>query len=306
MAGIAPGWIERHSGVHERRWADVSGGETATWMGAQAAREALDEAGVAAGDLDLIINASGTPEQALPDGGPLIQRHLGLGGSGIACLSVHTTCLSFFTALDVAGAFLAARRYRRILVVSADVASVGLNIAEHESFSLFGDGAAAAVIVPTPDGEPSAIDALVFSTYGEGADLTAVRGAGTRRHPSAAHARPEDHLFSMQGPSVLRLGMKHAPELLERLRPGLSRGLGDLSLVVPHQTSLAALNALQHFGIPMDRVVVVLDRLGNCVAASLPLALHEAARSGRMRRGDHVLLIGTGAGISLAGALVTY
>ena len=179
LCGLPPGWIERRSGVRERHWATT---ETSSYMGAQAAREAVAEAGLALSDIDLIMNASGTPEQAIPDGGPLVQRQMGLGSSGIACLSVHATCLSFLAALDLCANLLATGRYQRILIVTSEIGSVGINFKDPESASLIGDAAAAAVVVRTPPGEAAALSAARLETYGDGADFTAIRGAGTRRH----------------------------------------------------------------------------------------------------------------------------
>jgi 3-oxoacyl-[acyl-carrier-protein] synthase III len=107
LCKLPHGWIEKHNGVCERRWV---GSETSSFMAAQAAREALDEAGIRLKDIDLILNASGTPEQAIPDTGALIQRELGLGSSGIASMSIHATCLSFVAALDMSAALLATGR----------------------------------------------------------------------------------------------------------------------------------------------------------------------------------------------------
>jgi len=303
LCGLPAGWIERRSGVRERRWA---GGETSSFMGAQAAREAVAEAGLALTDIDLILNASGTPEQAIPDGGPLIQRQLGLGQSGIAALSVHATCLSFLAAIDLSANLLATGRYHRILIVTSEIGSVGINFKEPESASLIGDAAAAVVVVRTPQGEASAVHAARFETYGDGADHTAIRGGGSRRPPNHPDTRPEDNLFHMNGPEVLRLALAHSAQFLEKLRPGLSHGLGAIKLVVPHQPSKVGLRAMQMFGWPAAQTVMTLDRLGNCVAASLPSTLYEAVRGGRIQRGEELLLVGTGAGLSIGGVILTF
>ncbi len=303
MCRLRPGWIERHSGVRERRWAN---GETSSYMGAQAAREAVANAGMAFADIDLILNASGTPEQAIPDGGPLIQRQLGLGTSGIACLSIHATCLSFLVALDVAANLLTTGRYRNILIVTSEVASAGINFNEPESASLMGDAAAAAVITLATPTEASCLHTARLETYGEGAYLTAINGGGTRKHPNSPDTKPEDNLFHMDGPQVLRMAVRYVTGFLEKLRPGLSTGLGSISLVTPHQPSLMGIKVMQSFGWPADKIVVTLDWLGNCVAASIPVTLYEAIKQGRLQRGDEVLLVGTGAGLSIGGAILTY
>ena len=299
---LPPGWIEEHSGVRERRWA--APGERASEMGARAARSALENAGVALEEVDLVINASGTTEQVIPDGGPLLQRELGL--TRVPCHTVHATCLSFLTALELAASHLELERYRRVLVVSSEITSCALNFAEPESSVLFGDAAVAAVLVRAADDEPSRLHALRFETYSDGADLTTVRGGGTRHHPNDPATRREDNLFHMAGPEVLKLGLKLMPPFLDRLLSDVDFGPDELALVVPHQTSLAGLRAHRRLGFEDERVAVTLDRYGNCVAASMPLTLHDALEAGRLVRGDKVLLLGTGAGLSFGGALLTY
>jgi len=302
--GVEPGWIERNQGVRERRWvAD----ETAPLMAAAAAREALAEAGLAPGDLDLILNASGTQPQAIPDGAALIQRELGLGESGVSCFSVHATCLSFLVGFDLASHLLASGAYRHILVVAADISSVALDFTQPEASTLFGDMAAAMVLGRAEDGSGSAVLASRLETFGVGADLTAIHGGGTSRHPNQPGTRAEDNLFHMEGRKVARLSIRHAGEVLEHLQPGLSTGLGDIDWVIPHQASLLGLRALSKvFGYPEERVVTTLPHLGNCVAASLPGTLYEAVRSGRLRRGQTALMVGTGAGLSIGGLIFRY
>ncbi|MEZ6018344.1 MAG: 3-oxoacyl-[acyl-carrier-protein] synthase III C-terminal domain-containing protein [Planctomycetota bacterium] len=304
---LEPGWILAHNGVGERRRADVDAGETATWMAAAAAREALDEAGLAATDLDLIVNASGTPEQAIPDGAALVQRHLGLGRSGVPCFSVHATCLSFCVALDVVASLVAAGRHRRVLVVSSDIGSASVVGVDAASETLWGDAAAAAVVVPSAPGQPSALHRARQHTWSDGAELTEVRGCGTRLHPGRPGATADDLRFVMRGPEVLRLSLRMARPFLADLLPGFeTQGCEGIDVVVPHQPSLAGLDALQALGVPRDRTVVTLAELGNCVAASMPCSLYEATRTGALRRGHRALLIGTGAGLSMAGAVLTY
>ncbi|MBI3118205.1 MAG: ketoacyl-ACP synthase III, partial [Candidatus Hydrogenedentes bacterium] len=205
--GLRAGWIERKTGVRERRWVVH---ETSSQMAAWAAEEALADAGMKAGEIDLILNASGTPEQVIPDTGALIQRELGLGNSGIPSFTIHATCLSFLMALDVAANYLALGRYQRILIACADIASCALNFKEPESSVLFGDAAGACVVTRTPPGEDSALLAAYFATYGEGASLTELRGGGSRRHPNNPLTRPADALFHMEGPRVYRMARQYA------------------------------------------------------------------------------------------------
>lgn len=303
ICNLPAGWVERHNGVRERRWVTD---ETSSFMAAQAAREALDEAGLKPDQLSLIINASGTAEQAIPDTGALIQKQLGLGKSGIPAMTVHNTCLSFIAAMDVAANYLGSGRYKNILIASADVASCGINPKEPESASLVGDAAAAVVVTRSGAGDKSMIHNAHLKTYGDGAYLTAIMGGGSGRHPAKPNHNPEDDLFHMDGPAVLRMVRGIAAEYLDELNPGLSKSLVDIDVVVPHQASKVGLMMLSRFGWPQDRIMSTLEWLGNCVAASIPSTLYQSVRDGKIQRGHKVLMVGTGAGLSIGGLVLTY
>ncbi len=300
---LEEGWIERKQGVRERRWIED---ETASFMAAEATKEAVADAGMELTDIDLILNASGTPEQLIPDTACLIQRELGLGSSGIACMTIHTTCLSFLSGMDISSNLLASGRYENILIVSSDISSNNLNFEHPESSTLFGDLAAAAIVTRTPQGESSCVHAARLETYGDGAEYTQIPGGGTRMNPIFPEAKKEDYFFHMDGPAVLKWALKFAPQFLEKLQPGLSKGLGDIKLVIPHQASKVALEAHAMFGMDPDHMMITIETLGNCIAASLPNALYEAIKQGRLARGDKALLLGTGAGLSIGGVILTY
>lgn len=304
MVGLPEGYAFKRSGVKQRRWAAVSEGESAPWMGAQAALEALERANVAPDAVDLILNASGSPAQAIPDGGPLIQREMGLGGSGIPSWSVSATCLSFLLAVEVAAERLTSGRADTVLIVSTDIASSGLDFGNPEIATLFGDAAAAIVLVRTPPGQASAVHRFAFTTYGDGADLTAIPGAGSTRPPHDPRTDPTDSLFHMDGPAVLEMAVRLAPPFMMRL--GVLELMGDIDRVIPHQTSKAGIKAMEMLGFPPEKISVTLDVLGNCVGASIPATLYEAIESDGLTRGDLCLMCGTGAGLSLGGMIFTY
>lgn len=303
LCDLPAGWVERRNGVRERRWVTD---ETSSFMAAQAAREALDEAGLKPDQLSLILNASGTAEQAIPDTGALIQRQLGLGKSGIPAMTVHNTCLSFIVAMDVAANYLNSGRYKNILIASADVASCGINPKEPESASLVGDAAAAVVVTRSGEGDSSRLHYAHLKTYGDGAYLTAIMGGGSGRHPAKPNHKPEDDLFHMDGPAVLRMVRTIGADFLDELYPGISKSLVDIDVVVPHQASKVGLLMLQRFGWPEAKIMSTLEWLGNCVAASIPSTLYQSVRDGKIQRGQKVLLVGTGAGLSIGGLVLTY
>jgi 3-oxoacyl-[acyl-carrier-protein] synthase-3 len=269
-------------------------------MGARAARAALGSGEAP----DLIVNASIGNRQLIPDTSVYLQRELGL--EGIPSFSIHASCLSFLVALHNAAALVAAGAYRRVLVVSAEHGSQGRNMAEPESAALLGDGAAAVLLEPTPGDQASALVGYRMSTWPKGADLTEVRGYGLRLRPDSPQTRVEDNLFSMDGPGVYKMALRRLPGLVRQLLAGHGLGADDVDWVVPHQASGPGLAMLPRLGFPAERIVNIVGQFGNCVAASIPMALAHLAASGRVRRGQTVLLLGTGAGFSVAGAILRW
>jgi 3-oxoacyl-[acyl-carrier-protein] synthase-3 len=295
--GRSEDWIITRTGVRERRIAE----EPLEVMAAHAARAALQSVG---GTPDLIINASATPRQLIPDTSVFIEDELGL--EGIPAYSIHATCLSFLVAIHSVAALLSTGAYRRVLVVSAEAGSFARNMAEPESAALIGDGAAAAVLEPTPKDEASELVGWRMATWPKGAMLTEVRGGGQRRYPNHAETRPEDHLFSMNGPEIFKMARRRVLMLVHELLAEHSLGVDGVDWVVPHQASQPGLELLPRLGFPPERVVNIVGQYGNCIAASVPMALAHLDASGRLRRGARVLLLGTGAGLSVAGALLRW
>lgn len=303
--GLPRGWSLENSGVAFRHWAEPET-ERASWMGAQAALQACERAGIEPGSVDLIVNASGSAERAIPDGGPLLQRELGLGRSGIASLSVHATCLSFVAALELAAERIHHGRIERALVVSSEIASVGLDFANPEVCTLFGDGAAAAVLERAAPDSPSRIHRIAWRTMGEGVEITTLRGGGSWRPPLGPNTVPADALFSMQGQAALRSGIRLVPHVMRRLGLDDMAARAALRWVAPHQASRAALDVIEQIGFAGAAMVRTLEHTGNCIAASIPLALEQGVREGQIRRGDTGILLGTGAGLSGVGLTLTY
>ncbi len=294
--GRSEEWILTRTGVRERRIAE----EPVEVMAARAAMAAL-QSGPAP---DLIVNASVSTRQLLPDTSVYLQDQLGF--EGIPSYTVHASCLSFLVALHNAAALVAAGAYRRVLVVSAECSSSNRNLAEPESAALLGDGAAAAVLEPTPKDEASALLGWRMTTWPKGAGFTEVRGYGLRRPVNDPGTRSEDYLFSMDGPSVFKMARRRVLELVQALLADHGLGVEDVDWVVPHQASGPGLELLPRMGFPAERVINIIGQYGNCVAASIPMALAHLGANGRVRRGDRVLLIGTGAGLSVAGALLRW
>lgn len=291
---VPAGWVAQRTGVLERRY---NGGETAAFQAAQAARMALENAGTRLDEIDLIIGASSTPQQAIPCTAALVQRELGAPDGGSTCFDVNATCLSFMFALVTAGQMLQSGAYKKALVFSSEIASGSLNHAEPESAALFGDAAAAAVLELS---DHSRIAGFQFQTYSSGAGATQIKGGGTLHHPNTTHKTPELNLFHMNGPAIFKHAARTMPGFMKGFLEKVGWGLGEVDLLVPHQASGPAVQMLsRQLGFTQEQLFFNLPTRGNCVAASIPLALSEAVQQGRVKRGDKVLLAGTAAGLTL-------
>ncbi|MCW5851023.1 MAG: ketoacyl-ACP synthase III [Anaerolineae bacterium] len=302
--GLAEGWIERVTGIRERRRATQ---ETSAEMAAEAGRMALTHAGLDVGDLDAIVGASTGPQQLIPCTAAFVQRALGAPDGGSACFDVDATCLSFLVGLQVVSHLVAAGVYGTVLLYSSEMSRWSLNPQEPESAVLIGDAAAATVITRTPPGEASAVWRSQVATHSSGADLTAFIGGGTRHHPNDPTTTPAMNLFHMDGPAVFKQATRLAGPFLDSFFDRLGWQRDEVDWVVPHQASGMALKQLTaRLGFRPDQLVVNLPTRGNCIAASLPLALAEAVHGGQVQRGQRVLLVGTGAGLSIGALALTY
>ena len=288
-------------GVTRRYRADSD--ETSSAMAALAAEQALAQANWDPASLDVIVGACGVMEQPIPGTAALVQRRLGLGGSGIPAFDINATCLSFLLALDRVLAGFALGEWRRALVFSADIASAALDYSDPEASLLFGDGAAALLL--EADGPHERL-AHGFRTYGEAADACRLEAGGTR-------LRPHDDLdgflarsrFQMNGRAVFSATARRFPGFVEELLAAASIQPDAIDLIVPHQASAPALEHLKR-SLPGGHAKTIdcFAGVGNLIATSLPYALHLARSEGRMTAGSNVLLIGSSAGISLGGAVL--
>lgn len=302
--GRPAGATERLGGVRHRHFA--ASHETSTFMAAEALRQALATAGLAAADLDMLLAASVLPEQPMPTNAVLVHRAVGLSPHA-TCFDVNGSCLGFLHALETASAAIAAGRYAYVAIVASEIASKGLNWTSAEINSLFGDGAAAVVLGRATAADEAAVLGFSFETHSYGADLCRIVAGGTRYNVVTPPPNPEDYFFRMDGPGVYRLASGVFPAFLDRLFRETGCAREAIDCVIPHQASYLGLRFLtQRLGLDPARVVQILPTHGNQVSASLPSTLHAAISSGRLGRGQLGLLLGTGAGISLGAALLRY
>lgn len=294
---IKPGSVERLSGLTQRYFLNDS--ESADDLVKQAVEAALKNSGTNADDIDCVINASATMRQALPFNAAYTVKLLDTRRS-IAAFDVNMTCLSALQALDLAADLTA--RYPTVLIVSCDIASVGLDWRDFHSSTIFGDGAAALIVRSSENG---GILASRFALYPEGYDFCTIPGGGYRHHPARfADDYVQQSYFHMNGKKLHKLVADKMPDFLVQTLAQAGLSMSDIDWVVPHQASRSSLDHIvKRLSIPKAKLVDIFTTHGNQVAASLPTALHTLLTEKPVKSGDKILLAGTSAGVGL-GALV--
>jgi 3-oxoacyl-[acyl-carrier-protein] synthase-3 len=295
MVDTSDEWIRDRTGIRERHRAAPH--ETASSMGIEAGRQALAQAGLEPGDLDLVIAATTSPDGMFPSVASLIQG--GIGAERAGAFDINAACVGFLTALATASQFIQGGVYRRILVVGSDVLSRIVDWDDRTTCVLFADGAGA-VVVEASEGDRGGPLAFVLRSDGTGAPILNAPG------PCSAEGatEPGKYYIHMDGTQVFKFAV-HAMESATReavAAAGLT--IGDIDLLIPHQANLRIINATaKALGLPADRAMVNLDRYGNTSSASIPMALQEACEAGRLKEGDHVVLVAFGGGL-VWGAMV--
>ena len=287
-------WIVERTGISQLHFADPGTGSVD--LGEQAARRALDAAGLAATEVDLIICATSTPDMIFPSNAALIQGRLGAAGGAV--FDVQAVCAGFVYALTVADQFIRSGLAQRALVIGAEVFSTILDFKDRTTCVLFGDGAGAVVL-----GADTRPGLLASALHGDGSQASILCTPG-RVRAGAVSGSPFLH---MDGQAVF----KQAVHVLERVAREVLDKAGctadDVDWMVPHQANIRImLHTAKKLGIPAERVVQTVAEHGNTSAASIPLALDVAVRRGQVRRGDHVLLEAVGGGLTWGAALLEY
>lgn len=297
--GKPAGFVEKRSGIDFRFHGSDSASQVD--LAVAALRDALKRQTIAPESIDLLIYASAIPVQALPFSAAHVLKASPLK-KGISSFDINTSCVSFISALQVAAGLLNTGAYRRIAIVSAELASRGIDWEHEESSIILGDGAACA-IVERGDGQ-SGILSCLLETYPAGIDLCQIRAGGTRRNPRAG-LHHSDFLFQMDGKRLFRQAAALIEGYWQRLLSSAGCCQADLATVVPHQASHVSLEHMRRrLNVPSDVLVDIYRQHGNQVSASIPTALHYAITHDRFMPGKPVALVGTAAGLTLGGMVL--
>ncbi|OFZ87502.1 MAG: 3-oxoacyl-ACP synthase [Betaproteobacteria bacterium RBG_16_66_20] len=286
-------WIQERTGIKQRHIAEAS--QTSSDLALQASRRALEAAALKAADIDLIVVATSTPDFVFPSTACLLQAKLGV--KGCPAFDVQAVCSGFVYGLGIADNFIRAGTHQRALVVGAEVFSRILDWNDRGTCVLFGDGAGAVVLAAA---ERPGVHATVLHADGSQAGILSVPGnvSGGRIVGSP--------FLQMQGNQVFKFAVKALDEVTRETVAAAGMTLEDIDWLIPHQANVRILEATaKRLGLPRERLVVTVDHHANTSAASVPLALDEFVRAGKIRPGHRVMLQGVGGGFTWGASLVT-
>jgi 3-oxoacyl-[acyl-carrier-protein] synthase-3 len=295
-------WIVTRTGIRERRIA--AEGEFTSHMAAAAARRALEQAGMEASEIGLILVATITPDMPTPATACHVQRHL--GAARAVAFDISAACSGFLYAMRIAERLIADGVFPNALVIGAEKLSTVTNWEDRGTCVLFGDGAGAAVLRRSGPGE-GAIVATEMGTDGNLTHLLEIPGGGAACPITAENVGQRLQTLSMQGKEVFKIAVTRMKEAAEKVIERAGWKPEDIACVIPHQANLRIIDAIaERLAVPADRVFVNLDKYGNTSAAAVAIALDEAHRSGAFRRGDRVVMVVFGAGLTWAAMAVRW
>ncbi|MCM2249520.1 MAG: ketoacyl-ACP synthase III [Geothrix sp.] len=317
-------WIRVRSGIQERRYAEP--GQGSTDLGVIAARNAIADAGLAPGDIDAVVFATMTPDHVLPGNGPLLQVALGLGD--IPTFDIRQQCSGFLYGLELADLFIQSGRYRRVLLVGAEVhtpfmpwhlgwdtligqstrditdAERAENTLSRDRTVLFGDGAGAVVIESREGG--AGLGTIQLHTDGTGAGVLTMMGASFKRRPFVTHEQIQsgETLPVMSGKEVFKAAVTLMPQAVREVCGASGLAVEELDLVLVHQANLRIIEGVQKaLGLPPEKVPHNIERYGNTTAATLPILFHECRAQGLVRPGMNLVFTALGSGLHWGAAL---
>ncbi len=276
-------WITERTGIRSRHFAEP--GTTTLELATKAAQSALDNAGLKATDLDMILVGTSSPDGPFPSIACRIQDEL--NAPGAVAWDLLAACTSFMYGLSTADSYIASERADRVLVIGAEVLSRMLDYSNRGTAVIFGDGAGAAIVTPAPEGAG-------FLSWCLGSD-----GRGYEQVTCG--------IIDMKGPDVFKFAVDIFIRQAQEVTAAAGISLDEIDLWVPHQANFRIIDAAaRRIGLPLDRVAINIDQFGNTSSASIPIALEEAVRNGRVHSGDHFLLAGFGSGLTWGATLLKW
>ncbi|MCE5321737.1 ketoacyl-ACP synthase III [bacterium] len=301
MVDTSDEWIRTMTGISERRMA--ADGEATSDYATKAAKIALGRAGLAPDDIDMIILATVTGDMQYPATASIVQNALGC--TKAAAFDLGAGCSGWVYSLAVANGFITSGMYDHILVIGADLLTRVTNWTDRSTCILFGDGAGAAVVGPVDKDE--GMLGFDLGSDGKSSNVLCIPGGGTRNPLTHESLDAHANKTHMEGREVFKFAVKIQSEATERLLKSLGMTTDDIDMVIPHQANVRIIDsAVQRLGLPKDKFFVNIHKYGNTSAASIPIALDEALGAGKVKKGDTVVTVGFGAGLTWAAGVMKW
>jgi 3-oxoacyl-[acyl-carrier-protein] synthase-3 len=301
MVETSDQWITERTGIKERRIAN--GNQATSDLAYEASKVALGRADLNAEDIDLIITATVTGDMPFPSTACFLQDKL--GAKKAAAFDINAACSGFLYSLYVADSFIRSGMHKKILVVGTEVLSKITDWEDRTTCILFGDGAGAVIVEPTT--EDRGIISMSINSDGSMWDLLHMPAGGSKIPASRESVDNKLHYIKMKGNETFKFAVRTLEDLVVKILEENNLTPSQLSLLIPHQANLRIIQATaDRLGLPMEKVLINIDKYGNTSAASIPIALDEAVMSGRIKDGDYILLEAFGGGITWASALIKW
>ena len=302
LVDTSDAWILKRTGIRERHVVDE--GVASSDLGKEAAIAALAEAGLAPDQIGFIVVATTTPDMFFPSTACLVQHKI--GASNAWGFDLGAACSGFTFALTTGAQMVASGAHDHALVIGADVMSSIIDFRDRATCVLFGDGAGAVVVSPAADDEPGIID-FAHEIDGSGGPALCMPAGGSLRPASHATIDERLHYVHQDGPVVFKFAVRKMSEICRRVLEANGLVAGDVDLFVSHQANRRIImSAAHHLGVDRDKVIINIERYGNTTAATIPLALADARREGRLPKGARVLLASVGAGFTVGAVLLRW
>jgi 3-oxoacyl-[acyl-carrier-protein] synthase-3 len=301
MVDTSDEWIIERTGIKERRIADD--GMAASDLALEASQKAMEEAKIKADEIDLILVGTVTPDFLLPSTACILQD--GLGAKNAAVLDIVAACSGFIYGLSVAQAYILSGRYKTVLVIGVEILSKITDWTDRDTCVLFGDGAGAAVVQATSSDK--GIIATYLSGDGSLANLLHIPLGGSRTPLTPENIHQRSHFIQMKGSEVFKSAVRSMGDAAQKVMDMIGISQQEVDLLIPHQANIRIIEATaRRIKLPMDKVYVNIDRYGNTSAASVPIALDEARKNGKIKDGSNVVLVAFGGGFTWGSALIKF
>jgi 3-oxoacyl-[acyl-carrier-protein] synthase-3 len=294
-------WIRTRTGISERRIAAAD--EATSDMATKAAIAAMDQAGVDAKEIDLIIVATVTPDMFFPATACWVQKKL--GAVRAACFDISAACSGFLYAMEIAQQFISTHVYNTVLIVGADKLSSIINWSDRNTCVLFGDGAGAAIL--RNRGASHGVVATHMGSDGEFAEILFMPGGGSRCPITPENIGQQLNTIKMQGKETYKQAVTAMSDAADRALEAAGLEYDEIACVIPHQANMRIIEAIAHrMRLPIEKFYVNLEKYGNTSAAAVAIALDEAHRAGRFKVGDYILLVVFGGGLTWASSVIQW